>query len=355
MTNACLALVCCILLISPGCHRSRKKAAATSEIAVASNTHKDRLRGIYPGEEGWRWTAPVFAFTLDPPPTARPVYLEMDFSVPDELMEKVPAVTVVAKVNGAEVARMTYQKPSRSLLACQVPAQLLTRRPAEVEFSVDRRFTDPTTSRVQGLMVFSVGLKEYEETGEYREAEMAKSRKAYEEVLKQRDLQLPIVKQRELMRLFHDLPIWESMRFHNVRIIKNPLDLWMLQQIAFEVRPDFVIETGTWYGGSALYWANTLNGMGLESARVLTVDIQDLTNEGASSHPLSLRRSGKHWATSSHSRGTLRVAMPAELAAVASVALSRAISASYASAWDTRTMDVVLGWKSMNGPNASNN
>jgi cephalosporin hydroxylase len=115
---------------------------------------------------------------------------------------------------------------------------------------------------------------------------MAKSRQAYEEVLKQRNLQLPIAKQQEIMRLFHDLPIWENLRFHNVPIIKNPLDLWMLQQIAFEVRPDFVIETGTWYGGSALYWAHTLNGMGLENARVLTVDIQDLTNEGASSHPL---------------------------------------------------------------------
>jgi len=45
------------------------------------------------------------------------------------------------------------------------------------------------------------------------------------------------------------------MWFQNVRIIKNPLDLWMLQQIAYEVQPDFVIETGTWMGGSALYWA----------------------------------------------------------------------------------------------------
>ena len=115
---------------------------------------------------------------------------------------------------------------------------------------------------------------------------MAKSRKSYEDVLKQRNLQIPVEKQREIMRLFHDLPIWESLWFQNVRIIKNPLDLWMLQQIAYEVRPDFVIETGTWYGGSALYWAHTLNGMGLENARVLTVDLQDLTNQGASSHPL---------------------------------------------------------------------
>jgi cephalosporin hydroxylase len=286
MTNARLALACCLLSISPGCHRARKKAEGVSEIVLASNTHKDRiLRGVYPGEGGWRWTAPVFAFTLDPPPAAKPAYLEMDLDVPEEL-EKMLPVTVIAKVNGAEVTRMAFPKPGRMLLACLVPAQALTRRPAEVEFSVDRRFTDPTTSQVRGLIVFSAGLKEYEQTGEFRDAEMAKSRTAYEEILKQRDLQLPVSKQREIMKLFHDLPIWESMRFQNVRLIKNPLDLWMLQQIAFEVRPDFVIETGTWYGGSALYWAHTLNGMGLENARVFTVDLQDLTNEGASSHPL---------------------------------------------------------------------
>jgi cephalosporin hydroxylase len=60
----------------------------------------------------------------------------------------------------------------------------------------------------------------------------------------------------------------------------------MLQQIAYEVRPDFVVETGTWFGGSALYWAHTLNGMGLENTRVFTVDIQDATNQGANSNPL---------------------------------------------------------------------
>jgi cephalosporin hydroxylase len=285
MTHARIALACSILLISPGCHR-RKKPAPITEIAVARTTHPERMCGVFPGNEGWRWTAPVFAVTLDPPAAAGPVYLELDFTVPEELMEKAPAVTVAAKVNGVEVTRQTYQKPGRNLLACKLSPQVLARQPVEVEFSVDRTYTDPATSRVQGLIAVSVGLKEYEQTAEFRDGEMVKSRQAYEEVLKQRNLQLPIEKQKELMRLFHDLPIWESMRFQNVKIIKNPLDLWMLQQIAFEVRPDFVIETGTWYGGSALYWAHTLNGMGLENARVLTMDIQDLTKEGASSNPL---------------------------------------------------------------------
>ena len=33
--------------------------------------------------------------------------------------------------------------------------------------------------------------------------------------------------------------------------LKNPLDLWVYQEIMFETRPDLVIETGTYRGGSA--------------------------------------------------------------------------------------------------------
>ena len=75
------------------------------------------------------------------------------------------------------------------------------------------------------------------------------------------------------------------MWFHNVPIGKNPLDLWMMQQIIYETQPEFIVETGTFMGGSALYWAHTLNGMGLENSRVITVDISDLTST-ASKHPL---------------------------------------------------------------------
>ena len=240
---------------------------------------------MYPGEAGWRWTAPSFAVRLDPP-AQKAAYFEMDFSVPEELLAGASAVTVTAKINGAEAARATHAKPGQYLLARPVAEQLLARSPAEIEVSVDRQFTDAATARAQGLIVVWVALHEYEQTAEFRDAQMAQSRQMYEEVVRQRNLKMPAEKQREIMTLFHGLPIWESMRFHNVRIIKNPLDLWMMQQIAWEVQPDFVVETGTWFGGSALYWAHTLAGMGLENARVVTVDIQDLTNQGASADPL---------------------------------------------------------------------
>ena len=289
MRNTYFALACCVLALSAGCNRLNKlnkKKAPISEIMLSNSAAKDRfVRGIYPGEGEWRWTAPTFAFALDAPITTSATYVEMDFTIPNELAQSLP-LTLVGKVNGAEFTRKTYQQLGRNLLSAKIPAELLTKRPAEVEFSADRSVTDSATSGAKSLIVVSLGLKEYEQTVEFREAETAKSLVGYAEIIKQRDLKIPAEKQREIMKIFHDLPIWDNLRFHNVRIIKNPLDLWMLQQIAFEVRPDFVIETGTWKGGSAIYWAHTLNGMGLENARVLTVDIQDFTKEGAASHPL---------------------------------------------------------------------
>jgi hypothetical protein len=68
-----------------------RAAEPISEITMASDAHKDRiLRGVFPGERGWRWTAPVFAFRLVPPDAPLPLYLEMDFTVPEELMERAP-------------------------------------------------------------------------------------------------------------------------------------------------------------------------------------------------------------------------------------------------------------------------
>ena len=124
-----LFLLACLLVLSPACRRARPPAAV-SELVLARDSHSDRiLRGIYPGNEGWRWTAPVFAFSLDPP-AAAPVYLELDFTVPDELTPETAAVTVVAKVNGVEAARQTYQKAGRYTLDSRLAAQALTRRPA---------------------------------------------------------------------------------------------------------------------------------------------------------------------------------------------------------------------------------
>jgi len=39
------------------------------------------------------------------------------------------------------------------------------------------------------------------------------------------------------------------------KLYKNPLDLWVMQEIIYETKPDFLVEIGTALGGSALYYA----------------------------------------------------------------------------------------------------
>ena len=61
--------------------------------------------------------------------------------------------------------------------------------------------------------------------------------------------------------------------FAGIRSIQSPMDNWMVQQIMSELRPDFVIETGTLNGGTTLFYATVL-GQVHPKARVLTVDIE---------------------------------------------------------------------------------
>lgn len=55
-------------------------------------------------------------------------------------------------------------------------------------------------------------------------------------------------------------------------IIKCPLDVWVVQEILWETRPDLIIETGTFHGVSALYYAQLMDLMGIPG-NVLSIDI----------------------------------------------------------------------------------
>jgi len=53
--------------------------------------------------------------------------------------------------------------------------------------------------------------------------------------------------------------------------LKYPTDLWAYQEIVTEIRPEVVLETGTFKGGSALYFATLLDALG--EGRVISVDL----------------------------------------------------------------------------------
>lgn len=65
-----------------------------------------------------------------------------------------------------------------------------------------------------------------------------------------------------------------------VPLQKSPLDCWVYQEILFELRPDLIIETGTYLGGSALYFAQLCDLLG--RGRVITIDLQ---RRGSVAHP----------------------------------------------------------------------
>lgn len=75
--------------------------------------------------------------------------------------------------------------------------------------------------------------------------------------------------------------LFENCNWMGVRTLKNPLDAWIYQELLFEVRPDIVLEIGSYAGGSTLYFAHLQDLLG--HGRVLSVDI-DRTHF-AVSHP----------------------------------------------------------------------
>ena len=243
----------------------------------ASGAERPLLRGFYPPEDAWRWTEKEFAFTLRPASATRPIYLELDFAVPAELAAEHAEITLTARVNGIEAGQQSFEGEGRYLFSAEVPEKAAPGGTVEVLFQTSE--TVEVDGKQRGVIVVSAAFRDYEHSAHYRLEQLEAANKNYEEALRKRRSMFPAEEQKEIMKIFHDLGIWDDLKFHGVRIVKNPLDLWMMQQIIYDVRPDFIVETGASHGGSSLYWAQTLNGLGLTESRVITIDLEDNTAE----------------------------------------------------------------------------
>jgi cephalosporin hydroxylase len=73
-----------------------------------------------------------------------------------------------------------------------------------------------------------------------------------------------------------------------VQTLQNPLDAWVTQEIITEVRPDVIVEAGTYKGGSAIMWAAILEQLN-PNGKVITIDVNDET-ENAKKHRMWNRR-----------------------------------------------------------------
>jgi cephalosporin hydroxylase len=77
--------------------------------------------------------------------------------------------------------------------------------------------------------------------------------------------------------VFYASDAWTKATWLGAQALKNPLDLWVYQEILFETHPALVVETGTYRGGSALYLASICDLLG--AGEVVSIDIEPLRDD----------------------------------------------------------------------------
>jgi len=65
--------------------------------------------------------------------------------------------------------------------------------------------------------------------------------------------------------------VFDKVSWMGIPTLKNVMDLWIYQELIFELRPDLIIEMGSFKGGSTLYLAQLLDQLG--QGQVVSVDL----------------------------------------------------------------------------------
>lgn len=71
---------------------------------------------------------------------------------------------------------------------------------------------------------------------------------------------------------FYESDAWTRATWLGAQALKNPLDLWVYQEIVVETRPELIVETGTYRGGSALFLASVCDLVGM--GEVVSIDVE---------------------------------------------------------------------------------
>ncbi|MGV0581335.1 rhamnosyl O-methyltransferase [Mycolicibacterium elephantis] len=66
--------------------------------------------------------------------------------------------------------------------------------------------------------------------------------------------------------------VWQDTTWMGIETYKSPCDMWNYQEILVDLKPSLVIEFGTAFGGSAVFWATVMRQIG-EPFKVLSVDV----------------------------------------------------------------------------------
>lgn len=83
---------------------------------------------------------------------------------------------------------------------------------------------------------------------------------------------------------YYNNNIWKTLTYRGVRTLKYPMDLWNYQEIITERKVQWILETGTRHGGSALFFADLLDNLG-RTGKVVTIDLQPQLQIDLTGHP----------------------------------------------------------------------
>ena len=80
-------------------------------------------------------------------------------------------------------------------------------------------------------------------------------------------------------RLYYSMPgTWGLTHYRGLNVMKSPMDLWAMQDVLWTLKPSLVIETGTAFGGSALFYGDCLERNGRGTVLTIDLDVPQVTH-----------------------------------------------------------------------------
>ena len=78
---------------------------------------------------------------------------------------------------------------------------------------------------------------------------------------------------REFHKVYYSGEVWYRTFWLGHQVLKCPFDLWIYQEIIFALRPEVIIECGTFAGGGTLFLASMCDLVG--TGRIVSIDIEE--------------------------------------------------------------------------------
>lgn len=91
---------------------------------------------------------------------------------------------------------------------------------------------------------------------------------------------MTVMERNEIIRLaniiYFRTQVWDNTEWMGIKTAKCPMDMWIYQELIYKIKPDYMIETGTLNGGSALFFAHMFDLV--DNGKVISIDIEQHKN-----------------------------------------------------------------------------